>query len=41
MACVIVTHDNAQAVRLAARTMVMETGRAVAIGPSKEVLHDL
>ena len=41
MACVIVTHDDAQAVRLAARTMIMEAGRAVAIGPTKEVLHDL
>jgi putative ABC transport system ATP-binding protein len=41
MACVIVTHDNAQAVRLARRTMVMEAGRAVAVGPTKEVLHDL
>jgi ABC-type sulfate/molybdate transport systems ATPase subunit len=41
MACVIVTHDNAQAVRLAPRTMIMEAGRLVAIGPTKEVLHDL
>jgi putative ABC transport system ATP-binding protein len=41
MACVIVTHDNAQAMRLAPRTMIMEAGRLVAIGPTKEVLHDL
>jgi putative ABC transport system ATP-binding protein len=40
MACVIVTHNRAQAVRLAARTMVMEAGRLVAIGPTREVLHD-
>jgi putative ABC transport system ATP-binding protein len=41
MACVIVTHDSAQAVRLAARTMIMEAGRLAAIGSTKEVLHDL
>ena len=41
MACVIVTHDSAQAVRLAARTMIMEAGRLAAIGATREVLHDL
>jgi putative ABC transport system ATP-binding protein len=40
MTCVIVTHNRAQAARLAARTMVMEAGRLVAIGPTREVLHD-
>ena len=40
MTCVIVTHYRAQAARLAARTMVMEAGRLVAIGPTREVLHD-
>ena len=40
MSCVIVTHNPAQAARLAARTMVMEAGRLVAIGPTREVLHD-
>jgi putative ABC transport system ATP-binding protein len=40
MSCVIVTHNRAQAARLAARTMVMEKGRLVAIGPSLEVLHE-
>jgi putative ABC transport system ATP-binding protein len=40
MTCVIVTHDRAQAARLAGRTMVMEAGRLVAIGPTREVLHD-
>jgi putative ABC transport system ATP-binding protein len=39
MACVIVTHNRAQAERLADRTMVMEAGRLVAIGPTNEVLH--
>jgi len=41
MSCVIVTHNRAQAARLAARTMVMEKGRLVAIGPTREVLHDV
>jgi putative ABC transport system ATP-binding protein len=40
MSCVIVTHNRAQAARLASRTMVMEAGRLVAIGPTREVLHD-
>jgi putative ABC transport system ATP-binding protein len=40
MACVMVTHNRAQAVRLAGRTMVIEAGRLVAIGPTREVLHD-
>ncbi len=40
MACVIVTHNRAQAARLAGRTMVMEAGRLVAIGATREVLHD-
>jgi putative ABC transport system ATP-binding protein len=40
MTCVIVTHNRAQALRLAGRTMVMEAGRLVAIGPTREVLHD-
>jgi putative ABC transport system ATP-binding protein len=40
MACVIVTHDRAQAVRLADRTMIMEAGRLVVIGTTREVLHD-
>ena len=38
--CVIVTHNRAQAARLAARTMVMKAGRLVAIGPTREVSHD-
>jgi ABC-type sulfate/molybdate transport systems ATPase subunit len=39
MTCVIVTHNRAQAERLADRTMVLEAGRLVAIGPSREILH--
>lgn len=38
MICVIVTHNRAQAIRLADRTMVMEAGRSVTIGPTREVL---
>jgi putative ABC transport system ATP-binding protein len=40
MTCVIVTHNRAQAARLAARTMVMEASRLIAIGPTREVLHN-
>lgn len=39
MTCIIVTHNRAQAARLAERAMVMEAGRLVAIGPTSEVLH--
>lgn len=35
----IVTHDMAQAARLATRVMVMEKGRLVAIGSTKEILN--
>ena len=40
IAGVIVTHDPAQAARMAQRTMLMEAGRLVSIGPTNEVLHD-
>jgi putative ABC transport system ATP-binding protein len=40
MTCVMVTHDTAQAHRIADRTMILERGRLVAVGPTKEVLHD-
>lgn len=40
MTCVIVTHNRAQAARLAGRTMVMKAGRLVAIGPTGEMSHD-
>ena len=39
MTCVIVTHNRDQAARIASRTMVLETGRLVAIGPTKEMLN--
>jgi putative ABC transport system ATP-binding protein len=39
MACVIVTHNREQAERIADRTMVIRTGKLVAIGPTREVLH--
>ena len=38
MTCVIVTHNTAQAARIAGRAMVLEAGRLVTIGPAKEVL---
>jgi putative ABC transport system ATP-binding protein len=38
MTCVIVTHNRAQAARIASRAMVLEAGRLVTIGPTKEVL---
>jgi putative ABC transport system ATP-binding protein len=40
MSCVIVTHNTAQAHRIADRTMILEAGKLVAIGPTKEVLRD-
>jgi putative ABC transport system ATP-binding protein len=40
MTCVIVTHNTGQAHRIADRTMILEAGKLVAIGPTKEVLRD-
>ena len=40
MTCVIVTHNNAQAGRLADRTMIIEDGKPVAVGPTSEVLKN-
>jgi putative ABC transport system ATP-binding protein len=40
MTCVIVTHNTAQARRIADRTMILQAGKLVAIGPTKEVLRD-
>jgi putative ABC transport system ATP-binding protein len=40
MTCVIVTHNNAQARRIAQRTMIIQDGKLVAIGPTDEVLRD-
>jgi ABC-type iron transport system FetAB ATPase subunit len=39
IACVIVTHNTAQAERIADRTMILQAGRLAAIGPTAEVLH--
>lgn len=39
LTCVLVTHDRAQAARLANRVMVLEAGRAVRSGLVGEVLH--
>jgi putative ABC transport system ATP-binding protein len=39
MTCVIVTHNRSQAARMAERTMVLEAGKLVTVGPTNEVLH--
>jgi putative ABC transport system ATP-binding protein len=39
LTCVIVTHDIAQAIRLADRALLFEAGRVVRIGAVHEVLH--
>jgi len=39
LTCVLVTHDTAQAARLAARALLLEAGRIVRVGPINEVLH--
>jgi putative ABC transport system ATP-binding protein len=39
LTCIIVTHDLAQAARLASQVMILESGRAVRIGPVSEVLR--
>jgi ABC-type methionine transport system ATPase subunit len=39
MTCVIVTHNKPQAERIAARAMVMESGKLIAFGPTQEVLN--
>ncbi|HEX6505435.1 MAG TPA: phosphate ABC transporter ATP-binding protein [Terriglobales bacterium] len=39
LTCVIVTHDFAQAARMAESALVLEVGRAVRNGPIHEVLH--
>jgi putative ABC transport system ATP-binding protein len=40
MSAVIVTHDTGQAHRIADRTMILETGRLLRIGPTEDVLRD-
>ncbi|HZQ21494.1 MAG TPA: ATP-binding cassette domain-containing protein [Terriglobales bacterium] len=39
LTCVLVTHDRAQALRLARRALLMEAGRIVRQGDASEVLH--
>jgi putative ABC transport system ATP-binding protein len=39
LTCVLVTHDTAQAARMAERVLLLEAGRVVRIGPISEVLH--
>ena len=39
LTCVVVTHDTAQAERLAQRALLLEAGKIVRIGPVQEVLH--
>lgn len=39
LTCVVVTHDLAQAARLARRVMVVEAGRVRRVGPLEEVLR--
>jgi putative ABC transport system ATP-binding protein len=39
LTCVLVTHDTAQAARLAQRALLLEAGRVVRHGPIREVLH--
>jgi UDP-glucose/iron transport system ATP-binding protein len=38
LTCIIVTHDTAQAARMATRVLVMDSGRLKRIGPTEEVL---
>ena len=39
LTCIIVTHDIAQARRLAGRALLVEAGRVVCVGPVNQVLH--
>jgi putative ABC transport system ATP-binding protein len=39
LTCILVTHDTAQAARLAGCALVLESGRVVRDGPTNEVLH--
>jgi putative ABC transport system ATP-binding protein len=39
LTCVMVTHDFAQAERMATRVMMLQGGRAIRIGPVAEMLH--
>jgi putative ABC transport system ATP-binding protein len=39
LTCIVVTHDHAQAARMARRALVMEAGRVVDDGPVTEIVH--
>lgn len=39
LTCILVTHDTAQAIRLASRALIIDAGRIVRDGPVKEVLR--
>jgi putative ABC transport system ATP-binding protein len=39
LTCIIVTHDTAQARRLAERALLVEAGQVVRLGPVSQVLH--
>jgi putative ABC transport system ATP-binding protein len=39
LTCVVVTHDEAQARRLAQRALLLDGGKIVRLGPVREVLH--
>jgi ABC-type sulfate/molybdate transport systems ATPase subunit len=39
LTCVVVTHDFAQAARMATRVMMLQEGRAIRIGPVAEMRH--
>ena len=39
LTCVLVTHDTAQAARLAGQALILEAGRIARLGPTNEVLH--
>jgi len=40
LSCVLVTHDRAQAARLASSVLLLEGGRAAGYGPARELLHE-
>lgn len=39
LTCLIITHNPAQALRLSKRSMLLETGKLVKIGPVEEIVH--
>jgi ABC-type sulfate/molybdate transport systems ATPase subunit len=39
LACILVTHDTSQALRLAQRALMLATGKVVRVGVASEVLH--